>query len=80
VVICLERGTNDLRMVQLMPLLPQRLLLHQIPDWFDLSHAAEDVDCGTRAAAVAGMGDRHVTIYMGRKLGAVPPLFFGGGS
>jgi len=28
VVICLEQGANDLRMVQLMPLPPYRLLLH----------------------------------------------------
>ena len=28
VVICLERGTNDLHMVQLMPLPPHHLLLH----------------------------------------------------
>jgi len=27
VVICLEQGTNDLHMVQLMPLPPHRLLL-----------------------------------------------------
>jgi len=29
VVICLERGANDLYMVQLMPLPPNHLLLHQ---------------------------------------------------
>jgi len=28
VVICLERGANDLHMVQLMPLPPCHLLLH----------------------------------------------------
>jgi len=28
VVICLETGTNDLHMVQLMPLAPNCLLLH----------------------------------------------------
>jgi len=28
VVICLERGANDLHMVQLMPLPPHHLLLH----------------------------------------------------
>ena len=28
-VICLERGANDLYMVQLMPLPPNHLLLHQ---------------------------------------------------
>jgi len=27
-VICLERGANDLHVVQLMPLLPHHLLLH----------------------------------------------------
>jgi len=34
VVICLERGANDLRMVQLMPLLPHHLMLAQNPEWF----------------------------------------------
>ena len=29
-VICLERGANDLHMVQLMPLPPHHLLLRQI--------------------------------------------------
>ena len=29
-VICLERGANDLHMVQLMPLPPRHLLLHKI--------------------------------------------------
>jgi len=28
VVICLERGANDLHIVQLMPLPPHHLLLH----------------------------------------------------
>ena len=32
-VICLERVANDLHMVQLMPLPPHHLLLHQNPDW-----------------------------------------------
>jgi len=36
VVICLERGANDLHMVQLMPLPPQRFLLQQNPEWFIL--------------------------------------------
>jgi len=27
-VICLEQGANDLRMIQLMPLPPYHLLLH----------------------------------------------------
>jgi len=35
---CLQRGANDLHMVQLMPL-PPHLLLHQNPDWFNLSGA-----------------------------------------
>ena len=35
-VICLERGANDLHMVQLMPLPPRRLLLQQNPKWFIL--------------------------------------------
>jgi len=33
-VICLERGANDLHMVQLMPLPPHNLLLQQNPEWF----------------------------------------------
>ena len=35
-VICLERGANDLHMVQLMPLPPHNLLLLQNPEWFIL--------------------------------------------
>ena len=35
-VICLERGANDLHMVQLMPLPPRHLLLQQNPEWFIL--------------------------------------------
>jgi len=38
-VIGLDRGANDLHMVQLMPLPPRRLLLHINPDWFKLSDA-----------------------------------------
>jgi len=38
-VICLERGANDLHMVQLTPLPPDHLLLHQNPNWFNLSGA-----------------------------------------
>ena len=34
--ICLERGANDLHMVQLMPLPPRHLLLQQNPQWFIL--------------------------------------------
>jgi len=37
--VCLERGANDLRDVQLMPLPPPHLLLNQNPDWFNLSGA-----------------------------------------
>jgi len=33
-VICLERGANDLHMVQLMPLPPQHVLLQYNPEWF----------------------------------------------
>jgi len=33
-IICLERGANDLHMVQLMALPPHRLLLHWNPEWF----------------------------------------------
>jgi len=32
VVICLERGANDLHMVQLMPLPSHHLFLHYNPD------------------------------------------------
>ena len=32
----LERGANDLHMVQLMPLPPHQLLLQQNPEWFIL--------------------------------------------
>ena len=35
-VVCLERGANDLHMVQLMPLPPRHLLLQQNPEWFIL--------------------------------------------
>ena len=35
-VVCLERGANDLHMVQLMPLPPHLLLLQQNPEWFIL--------------------------------------------
>ena len=35
-VICLERGANDLHMVQLMPLPSHHLLLQQNPEWFIL--------------------------------------------
>ena len=38
-VVCLERGANDLhmvRMVRLMPLPPCDLLLQQNPEWFIL--------------------------------------------
>jgi len=38
VVISLERGANDLHIVQLMPL-PPRHLFHKNPDWFNLSGA-----------------------------------------
>ena len=32
-IICLERGANDLHMVHLMPLPPRHLLLQQNPEW-----------------------------------------------
>jgi len=35
-VICLERGANDLHMIQLIPL-TNNLLLHSNPDWFNFS-------------------------------------------
>jgi len=33
-VICLQRGANDLHMVQLMPLPPYHILLQYNPEWF----------------------------------------------
>jgi len=33
-VICLERGANELHMVQLMPLPPHHLLLQYSSEWF----------------------------------------------
>ena len=39
VVICLQQGANDLHIVQLMKLPPHHLLLHQNPEWFNLSGA-----------------------------------------
>jgi len=39
-VSCLERGADDLHMVQLMPLPPHHLLLWQNPAWFILSGAS----------------------------------------
>jgi len=36
-VICLERGVNDLHMVQLVSLPFHRLLLQENPEWFCLS-------------------------------------------
>jgi len=35
-VICLERGADDLHMVQLMSLPLHHLLLHKNPEWFCL--------------------------------------------
>jgi len=37
--ICLERGANDLHIVQLMPMPPHCLILYENPDWFYLSGA-----------------------------------------
>jgi len=39
VVICLERGANDMHMVQLMPLPPHHFLLYWNLDWFNISGA-----------------------------------------
>jgi len=39
VVIGLERGANDLHMVQLTPVPPHHLLLHGNPEQFNLSGA-----------------------------------------
>ena len=39
VVICLDRGANDLHMVQLMPLPPYHFLLHSNTNWFYFSGA-----------------------------------------
>jgi len=40
VVICVERGANDLHMIQLMPLPICHLLPYGNPDWFNLSGAS----------------------------------------
>ena len=42
-VICLERGANDLHMVQLMPWPPRHLLLQQNPEWFILLYRPTQV-------------------------------------
>ena len=47
-VICLERGANELHMVQLMPLTPRHLLLQQNPEWFILLVPAYPVCPGKR--------------------------------
>jgi len=39
-IVCLKRGANILHMVQLMPLPPHHLLLHQNPERFYLSAVA----------------------------------------
>jgi len=39
VIICPQRGANDLHMVQLMPLPIHHILIHQNPDWSNLSAA-----------------------------------------
>ena len=48
-VICLERGANDLHMVQLMPLPPHHLLLQQNPEWFILLEPAYPGGPGKKA-------------------------------
>ena len=48
-VICLERGADDLHMVQLMPLPPHHLLLLQNPEWFILLVTAYP-DCPEKKA------------------------------
>jgi len=48
VVICRERSANDSHMVKMMPLPPQRLLLHYNPDWFNVSGAGLPWFCRKR--------------------------------
>jgi len=48
-IICLERGANDLHMVQLMPLPPHHLLLLQNTEWFTLLVPAYPVCPGKKA-------------------------------
>jgi len=48
-VICLERGANDLHMVQLMPLPPHHLLFLQNPEWFILLVQADPACPGKKA-------------------------------
>ena len=47
-VICMERGANDLHMVQLMPLQPRHLLIQQNPEWFILLVPAYPICPGKR--------------------------------
>ena len=44
-IICLDRSATNLHMVQWMPLPPDRLLLHENPDWFKLSGASLPPRC-----------------------------------
>ena len=48
-VICLERGANDLHMVQLMPLPPHHLLLQQNPEWLSFWYQPTQVDLEKKA-------------------------------
>jgi len=43
-VISLERGANDLHMVQLMPLPPHHLLLQWNPEWFTFHTSLKNVN------------------------------------
>ena len=45
----LQRGANDLHMIQLMPLSPHHLLLQQNPEWFILLVLAYPVCPGKKA-------------------------------
>ena len=47
--VCLERGTNDLHVVQLMPLPPHHLLHQQNPERFILLVPAYPGSPGTKA-------------------------------
>jgi len=48
VVICLERGADDLHMVQLMPVPLHHLLLHYNHEWLNFSGASLSRWCWKR--------------------------------
>ena len=47
-------------------------------NWHRIHSIVFEIRKSNKNSAVAEMGDRLATIYMGRKVGAAVPLFFGG--